>query len=82
MRGARYLLVGSFQTEYSKNVNIGVGNYFRIDLRKPPFNLTGYVRVYDEISRSPTPKSLILYDIPNYLRQIDFDSVKTQLGIK
>lgn len=79
VKGARYLLVGSFQPDYSNNKYIKVGEWMPIDLRKPPFNLTQFVRLYDE---TPSKKSLILYDIPNYLTKIDFSAIKSELGLK
>lgn len=81
MKGARYLLVGSYLGNVGKNVNIEVGSVFLINLTQPPFNLTQYVRVYHENRTEYEPKSLILYDIPNYLRNVDFDRMKVNLGL-
>lgn len=76
--GPRYLLVGSYVEEFDgSNRNIGVGDYFSINLTKPPFNLSTYVKVFPEMNAGPK-KSLILYDIPNYLSKIDFDNLKKQ----
>lgn len=73
VNGARYLLVGSYLNSSATNRDIEIGGYFPIDVTKPPFNLTKYLRVYKEIADDSEPKSLLLYDIPGYLRKIDFD---------
>lgn len=75
VKGAKYLLVGSHLGEYGNNKNIEIGDYFPINLVGPPFNLNKYISVYNENG----PKSLILYDIPNYLRKVNFDLVKTRI---
>jgi hypothetical protein len=97
VKGARYLLVGSYlgignnktknnttTRRSSQNRNIKVGDAFSIDLTSAPFNLSEYVHVYSETGRDPDPKtkSLILYDIPNYLSRVDFDRMKIRLRIK
>ena len=80
VQGAKYLLVGSYFGNYGNNKNIEVGNTFLINLAKPPFNLNQYVRIYHENKTEYEPKSLILYDIPNYLSKIDFDLIKARMG--
>jgi hypothetical protein len=70
--GARFLLVGSYLKNGS-NKNIEIGNYFPIDLTKPPFNLNNYIATFDE--QTHEFKHLILYDIENYLRFVNFDEM-------
>jgi hypothetical protein len=72
--GARFLLVGSYVKD-SMNRNIGAGDYFSIDLTRPPFNLNNYISVISEDRLDPPFKHLVLYDIPNYLSQIDFEKM-------
>lgn len=76
VKGAKYLLVGSFLGKHGHNENIEIGQYFPINLINPPFNLKNYIRIYNENE----PKSLILYDIPNYLKNVNFDLIKNKLG--
>lgn len=76
VKGAKYLLVGSSLGTPGSNRNIKVGEFFLLNLLDPPFNLRGYIRVYDEDNTTYEPKSLILYDIPNYLSKIDFKQMK------
>ena len=70
--GARYLLVGSY-LQNGQNKDIEIGDYFPIDLTKRPFNLNKYVEVFDE--KTVEFKHLILYDIKNYLRFVNFDQI-------
>lgn len=82
VQGARFLLVGSY-LEYGKNDNIEIGQFTRINLITPPFNLNQYIRIYYETRtdiKDPL-KSLILYDIPNYLSKVDFARMKADLKI-
>ena len=82
VKGAKYLLVGSYLDKNGFNKNIRVGEFFRINLIDSPFNLKTYIRIYDEHKSKNEPKSLILYDIPNYLSKIDFDFLKAKISIK
>ena len=82
VQGAKYLLVGSYLGIHGQNKYIRVGEYFRINLIDNPFNLNKYIRIYDEYKTTYEPKSLILYDIPNYLSKIDFDLIKARMGIQ
>lgn len=75
-KGAKYLLVGSY-IDNGFNRDIKIGDYFPIDLRKPPFGLDKYVEAYDEASNDG--KHLLLYDIPNYLSKINFDELIKKL---
>jgi hypothetical protein len=75
-KGAKYLLVGSYLST-KKNKHISIGSFYPINLLEHPFNLTGYVEIYDE--HDDEGKSLILYDIPNYLSKIDFIESKKVL---
>ncbi len=79
MKNARYLLVGSYLT-HGSNVDIQIGEFFRINLTLSPFNLTGYVRVFNEsmADHHDVQKSLILYDI-QYLKTFDFDQSRRDL---
>ena len=72
-KGARYLLVGHY-LEHNENRNINIGDYFNINLTKPPFNLTQFIASYWENDRDK--KYLTLYDL-SYLRKIDFDLMKS-----
>jgi hypothetical protein len=71
-QGSRYLLVGSY-LKTGQNKNIEIGDYFPIDLTKPPFNLNKYLEIFDE--KTYEFKHLILYDIKNYLRFVNFDQM-------
>ena len=73
--GSNYLLVGSY-FKADDNKMVPVGGYFSINLLKPPFNLTTALRIYDERVADEQPKFLYLYDIPNYLRHVDFDAMR------
>ena len=73
VKGARFLLAGSY-LKNNVNKNIKIGNWFKINLLKPPFNLNKYIEIFEE--NDGKDKSLILYDIPNYLSKIDFDQIK------
>jgi hypothetical protein len=74
---ARYLLVSSYVT-FGVNENIRDGDYFPLNLIKPPFNLTDYIEIFYEDKDSPVEfkKNLLLYDIPNYLKKIDLEGMK------
>lgn len=76
VKGAKYLLVGSSLGTHGSNRNIRVGEFFLLNLLDPPFNLREYIRIYNENNTKYEPKSLILYDIPNYLSKIDFKKMK------
>lgn len=83
VKGAKYLLVGSYLGSHGQNRNIQVGHFFQINLMDAPFNLTQHLRIYNEYKdKEQEPKSLILYDIPNYLSKINFDHMKFKMGIK
>ena len=72
VKGAKYLLAGSYVKSGYPNRNINIGEWFEIDLLKPPFNLKNYTELFNEVHDN---KHLILYDIPNYLSKIDFDKL-------
>jgi hypothetical protein len=74
VRAARYLLVGSYVTRPA-NRNIRPGEYFLIDLTRPPFNLNNYVEVKSENVPDAATKHLLLYDVPSYLRKVDFEKM-------
>jgi hypothetical protein len=78
VHGARYLLVGSYILN-GHNRNIAVGDYFPLDLTQPPFNLNQTVEIFPENNFEDDEKYLILYDIPNYLRFVDFNEMRTSL---
>lgn len=60
--GAKWLLVGSYITATSPNGNIArAGEYYNIDLMKPPFSLSRPVEVIDE--RTPDGKHLLLFKV-------------------
>ena len=75
-KGSKYLLIGSYFKE-NANSMIKIGEYFPVNLIKPPFNLTMVMHVYDENVKHK--KYLYLYDIPNYLRYVNFDSIRKEL---
>ena len=81
VKGAKYLLVGSYLDNW-KNNEIAVGSTFLINLIEAPFNLNQYVEIFKEEANDTVQKSLILYDIPNYLNKIDFQMLKFNLNIK
>jgi hypothetical protein len=76
---SKYLLVGSY-VKNGKNSNIRIGEYFSIDLTKHPFNLNDYIEVFDE--KTFDSKHLVLYDIQNYLKTVDFDLIYSNIYIK
>ena len=71
---ARYLLVGSYMNS-NRNQNITVGQYFENNLSLLPFNLT-HMEEYKEVDNI---KFLVLYDIPNYLRKVNFEKMKNDI---
>jgi hypothetical protein len=75
---SRYLLVGGYM-QSRKNSNTQVGGYFDINLTLPPFNLNKYVEIFRE-AETNAQKYLILYDIRNYLRNLDFEKIKTDIS--
>ncbi len=76
-KNAKYLLAGSYLSN-KKNYYIRIGDFYQINLLEYPFNLKGYAEIFDE--KDDEGKSLILYDIPNYLSKIDFDKIKISLN--
>ena len=72
---SKYLLVGSYYT-YSDNRNIEIGDYFPINLFTWPFYLTKYIQIFNERYGS---KYLYMYDIPNYLRNVDFQEMRNRV---
>ena len=80
VRGAKYLLVGSYFDNFIENINIEIGHEFLINLTKPPFNLNKYIRIYFESKYVGPRKSLILYDIPNYLSKVDFNKIRIDMS--
>lgn len=74
-KGVRYLLVGSYAANVSQNRPIQIGDRFELDLTKPPFNLTDYEQIFHEDWQNRT---LILYDVPDYLSNFDFESIKNE----
>ena len=48
---AKYLLVGSFEHN-NVNINIQIGTWFRINLKKPPFDLQNYIESFEEIKEA------------------------------
>jgi hypothetical protein len=74
---ARYLLAGSY-VKTGRNSNINIGNYFAVDLRKPPFGLDQTVEIFDE--KVPDSKHLVLYDIKNYLSKVNFDLIYSNIN--
>lgn len=61
--GARLLLVGSYLRSTHPNRDIKAGDYYPIDLTKPPFNLGPVLEVLDE--GTPDGKHLLLLDVAN-----------------
>lgn len=80
VRGAKYLLVGSYFDNFIENINIEIGQEFLINLTKPPFNLNKYIRIYFESNYIGPRKSLILYDIANYLSKVDFNKIRIDIN--
>jgi hypothetical protein len=72
----RYLLVGTYKNANS-NKNIGPGGVFLINLFKKPFELTEYLDLYEEkFDTIEGTKFLALYDVQNYLKNIDFNEMR------
>jgi hypothetical protein len=60
--GARYLLVGSYIKDTAPNRDIAGGDYYPIDLTKPPFNVRpAPLEVIDE--KSIDGKHMLLFDV-------------------
>lgn len=60
---ARYLLVGSYLEEQGGNKEIPAGEYFSLNLLKPPYNLPQPLEVVDEQTPGEPVKHLLLYDL-------------------
>jgi hypothetical protein len=82
---ARYLLVGSYLeigigeiASKINNKNIRTGDMFTINLTQAPFYLEKYEQKYKE-GYDGWQKYLVLYDIPRYLKQIDFESMRKKI---
>lgn len=73
---ARYLVVGSYKGGANKNV--ANGDYFDIDLRRPPFSLDAPLDVIDE--ESEYSKVLLVYDVV-YLKTVDFGKMRKAAGL-
>ena len=73
---SKYFLVGSY-VKNGKNTNIRIGDYFSIDLTKYPFNLNNYIDIFAEMTFDQ--KHLVLYDIQNYLRNVDFNLIYSNI---
>ena len=77
----KYILLGSYDSE--TNSNIQAGEYFAINLRKPPYSLEdGLIRAFSEHSlmlsapsADSSDKLLLMYS-GNYLALQDFDAMK------
>lgn len=59
--GAKLLLVGSYLTWNTPNVDIKAGEYYSIDLTKPPFNLGPPLEVINE--KTPDGKHMLLFNV-------------------
>ncbi len=70
-KGAKYLLITSFNV-VRRNYQQDSDKFHPTNLLIEPFNLTGYV----EIFRLSLKRMFVLYDIPNYLSKINFNSIK------
>lgn len=65
---AKFLLVGSYLNSTKPNVDINIGDYYDIDLTKPPFEvLPAPIQVFQETTISPgePTKYLLLYRVDN-----------------
>ncbi|PSC73524.1 glycosyl transferase [Micractinium conductrix] len=70
---SRYLLVGSYNA--TTNVDIEDGEYFDLNLRRPPYNLDKPLAVFAENNPQFAPKFQLLYSIPELAKQ-DFAAMK------
>lgn len=70
---AKYFLTSIYNVNYNRNLDNG--KFRRVNLLIHPFNLTKYVDIF-QVNKN---KMFILYDIPNYLSKIDFESIKNKL---
>jgi len=59
--GAKYLLVGSYVKSSTPNVDIAGGDYYALDLLKPPFNVSKPLEILDE--QTPDGKHMLLFDV-------------------
>jgi hypothetical protein len=71
-KNSNYLLIGSYKSKQNRNITIG--DYYRINLMLPPFNLNNFTEIFFE--NDLERKHLILYDIRNYLSKINFEQMK------
>ena len=71
-KNSNYLLIGSYKSKQNRNITIG--DYYRINLLLPPFNLNNFTELFFE--NDLERKYLILYDIKNYLSKINFEQMK------
>lgn len=59
--GAKWLLVGSYVKSTDPNRDIKAGDYYSIDLLKPPFSTREPVEVFDE--QDAEKKHMLLFDV-------------------
>lgn len=72
----KYLLVGTYKN-MDKNKNIKPGDAFLINLFKHPFFLEKYLDLFEERKDgNENTKFLVLYDVQNYLKNIDFNEMR------
>ncbi|KAL4424079.1 hypothetical protein ABPG75_001380 [Micractinium tetrahymenae] len=71
--GARYLLVGSYNS--TANVQIENGAHFDINLKAHPYNLDRPLAVFPEASAPGPPKFMLLYSVEE-LRKQDFAAMQ------
>ncbi len=66
MSGSKWLLIGSYIKggTGAVNRNISVGDYYPVDVTKPPFNVRpAPVEVVDEKTIGEDPKYMLLFDV-------------------
>lgn len=88
-KDSRYFLVGSYlnsgiserRAKINNNNNIRAGDYFSINLTQFPFYLNSTMKNFKE-AKDGIQKYLVLYDIPDYLKTIDFESMRKRISEK
>jgi len=76
---ARLVAVGSYALD-DENRDIRAGDYFRVNLARAPFNLTGAIDVLDELSpRGSDKKFLLLFD-GEALARTDFAAMRARVA--
>lgn len=71
-------VIGSYAANRVRNVDIPLGDYYPINVRLPPFNMTGAVEEMDEMTRGEPPKrrKFLYVFTREYLATLDFGRMR------